>query len=185
MNRETEPDRPEPLYIYRTSCVAMLRRYFRMSVELGRLPALLGREFFRSRSDTIRDAWFEDAVIYVHDVENCINCLKHFDQQVIARVVFQDYTQQDAAKLLGCTDRYLRKRLSVTLDVLSQLFLERNMMVLAKPSRRERVVEELSATAEKPSFVSTRYKSTHNPWREMPVEISCQAPLTSQIVASL
>ena len=184
MNREPEIDRPAPLYIYRTSCVAMLRRYFRMSVELGRLPALLGREFFRSRSDTIRDAWFEDAVIYVHDVERCIDSLQHFDQQVLARVIFQDYTQQDAAKLLGCTDRYLRKRLSITLDVLSQLFLQRKMMVLAKPSRRERVVEELSAAVEKPHFVSTRHKSEWDPWRKMPVEISCQAPLTSQIDAT-
>jgi hypothetical protein len=195
-----------PLYVYRSSCVAMLRRYFQMSVELGRLPALLGREFFRSRSDTIRESWFEDAVIYVHDIESCLESLHHFDQQVIARVVLQEYAQEDAARLLGCTDRHLRNRLAVGLDVLAQLFLERKLMVVAKPGRRERAVEHLpmpKETADDPSvaeqlsddlqasaeenagdFISMRDVAEDESWRDLPVEISCQAPQMSQIRAS-
>jgi hypothetical protein len=42
---ETEMD----LWPYRRRTVALLRRYARASVEVGRLPSLLGREFFRTR----------------------------------------------------------------------------------------------------------------------------------------
>jgi hypothetical protein len=37
------------LWPYRRRTVALLRRYSRASIEVGRLPSLLGREFFRSR----------------------------------------------------------------------------------------------------------------------------------------
>lgn len=203
-NLSDTPQAHAPLYVYRSSCVAMLRRYFQMSIELGRLPALLGREFFRSRSDTIRESWFEDAVIFVHDVERCLESLHHFDQQVIARVILQDYTQEDAARLLHCNQRHLRRRLAVGLDVLAQLFLERNLMVIAKSRRRERAIEglpvpeespaaaelysvadELSASEAQPAEpVSMRYKTAEAEWRSLPVEISCQAPQMSQIAAT-
>ena len=192
-----------PLYVYRSSCVAMLRRYFQMSIELGRLPMLLGREFFRSRSDTIRSAWFEDAVIYVHDIERCVAALNPFDQQVIARVIFQDYTQEDAARLLQCNERHLRRRLAVALEVLAQLFLDRKLMVIAKSKRPERAIEGLPVpedegveaneeaaavvgdlSAATARTVSNRHEIADDEWRSLPVEISCQAPLTSQIRAS-
>lgn len=35
--------------IYRSRTVAMLRHYMRYSIETGRLPSLLGREFFRAK----------------------------------------------------------------------------------------------------------------------------------------
>lgn len=209
----THPEIPlsrGPLYVYRSSCVAMLRRYFQMSVELGRLPALLGREFFRSRSDTIRESWFEDAVIYVHDIESCLESLHHFDQQVISRVVLQEYAQEDAARLLGCTARHLRHRLAVGLDLLAQLFLDRGLMILAKPWRREPALEQLplpedaettgqhsiaeqlgeirdlfaAAEHRARTFVSMRNELADDSWRSLPVEISCQAPLMSQIRAN-
>lgn len=186
-----------PLYVYRSSCVAMLRRYFQMSVELGRTPALLGRECFRARSQTIREAWFEDAVIYVHDVERCLELLHHFDQQVIARVILQEYTQEDAARQLNCTDRHLRARLAVALDVLAQLFLDRKLMILARSRRHERAVDNLpvpeeaandgpidSLSAAVAESISNRYRSKDDEWRTLPVEISCQAPQTSQFGAS-
>jgi hypothetical protein len=175
------------LFVYRSSCIAMLRRYFQMSVELGRLPALLGREFFRSRSDTIRESWFEDAVIYVHDIERCLECLRPFDKEVIARVVLQEHTQEAAAKLLGCNERYLRRRLVVSLDVLSQIFLDRDLMVLAKPRRHERIVEDLTAAAagrENGDFDPNWNEIKASEWRSPAVEISCQAPQEGQINAS-
>lgn len=42
---ETEAD----LWPYRNRTVALLRRYAGASVEVGRLPSLLGREFFSTR----------------------------------------------------------------------------------------------------------------------------------------
>jgi hypothetical protein len=42
------------LWLYRDRTVGLLRRYMRLSVEVGRLPSLLGREFFRTRVTSYR-----------------------------------------------------------------------------------------------------------------------------------
>jgi len=60
------------LWPYRRRTVALLRRYARASVEVGRLPSLLGREFFRSRVTSYTMRNFEDVVIFVADMEQAI-----------------------------------------------------------------------------------------------------------------
>jgi hypothetical protein len=42
------------LCFYRKRTEALLRRYFRMSVEVGKLPSILGQEFFRSKVTSYR-----------------------------------------------------------------------------------------------------------------------------------
>jgi len=80
------------LSAYRALTIGLLRRYFSMSIELGRLPSMLGREFFRAKVTSYRMHSFEDAVIFVHDVERCLEKMDEFSQQVLARVVFQHHT---------------------------------------------------------------------------------------------
>ena len=58
--------------IYRARTVTMLRRYMRYSIETGRLPSLLGREFFRAKVTSYTVVTFEDRVIFVHDMERCL-----------------------------------------------------------------------------------------------------------------
>jgi hypothetical protein len=111
------------LWLYRDRTMALLRRYGRLSVEVGRVPSLLGREFFRTRVTSYRVATFEDAVIFVHDVEQAQASLDWFDKRVIARVVFQDFTQYEAARLMGCGRRTVVRRFPEALDLLSELFL--------------------------------------------------------------
>ena len=121
-------DLPPELYAYREHTTALLRRYFRLSIELGRLPSLLGREFFRARVSSYRMNTFEDGVIFVHDVERCLNRL-HLDlQQVIARLVFQEYTAEEAATLLQCTRRTIVRRYMEALDSLSEAFLATGLL---------------------------------------------------------
>jgi predicted DNA-binding protein (UPF0251 family) len=112
------------LIFYRDRTLALLRRYERLSVETGRLPSLLGREFFRAKVTSYRAATFEDVVIFVHDVERSLEKLDWFEQQLIARIVLQDYSQEEAAGILGCTDRTIRRILPEALDRLSQIFLD-------------------------------------------------------------
>jgi hypothetical protein len=57
------------LWPYRRRTIALLRRYARASVEVGRLPSLLGREFFRTRVTSYTMRNFEDVVIFVTDME--------------------------------------------------------------------------------------------------------------------
>jgi len=86
---------------YRGRTMALLRRYFRMSLDIGRLPSLLGREFFRARVTSYRVHSFEDVVILVHDVERCLEKLDEFAREMVARVVFQDYSWDETAVLMG------------------------------------------------------------------------------------
>jgi hypothetical protein len=132
-------DVPPEMYLYRDRTVALLRRYFRLSVELGRVPALLGREFFRSKVTSYRMHNFEDVVIFVHDVERCLDELDGFSRSLIARVALQEHTQAEAAKILSCTQRMVERRYPEALDALSYVLLRRNLLETAeRGGRRQR-----------------------------------------------
>src|ERR1700757_921061 len=77
------------LCFYRKRSEALLRRYFRMAVEVGKLPSILGQEFFRSKVTSYRASSFEDVVIFVHDVERSLSKLDRMSQDLIARVILQ------------------------------------------------------------------------------------------------
>jgi len=139
------PEPPPEMCLYRQRTVALLRRYFRLSIELGRLPSLVGREFFRARVTSYRMSTFEDAVIFAHDVESCLEKLDAQGQALISRMVFQEYTADETANLLHCTRRTIVRQYIDTLDVLSQAFL--NAGILREFSRRSiRAQEEVAPT---------------------------------------
>ena len=71
-------------WLYRERTIALLRRYLRISIEVGRLPSLLGRELFRSKVTSYRMSSFEDAVIFVHDVERALDQLDTFAKDLVA-----------------------------------------------------------------------------------------------------
>jgi len=120
---------PAPeLAAYRKYTTALLHRYFRMSMAVGRLPNLLGREFFRAKLTRPRTSGFEDATIFVIDVERCLARLEHFPQQLIARCVLQEYTIEDAAPLIGCGERSIYRHLPDALDQLSEIFLSVDLL---------------------------------------------------------
>jgi hypothetical protein len=148
--RQTEPV-PE-LWLYRQHTIALLRRYFRMSVELGRLPSLLGREFFRSHVTSYRMSSFEDGVIFVHDVERCLESLESDAQQVIARIVFQEYTAEETAELLRCARRTVVRRYMEALDHLSEIFLATGLLrafAVASPAKEQAGISACAEEAEK------------------------------------
>ena len=115
-------------WVYRDRTTALLLRYLHMSVEVGRLPSILGQEYFRSHVSCYRVNTFEDAVIFVHDVERSLQELDEFSQQVIARVVLQEYTQEEAARLLGCARKTIGRCLPGALDQLSEIFLAKGIL---------------------------------------------------------
>lgn len=116
------------IWLYRDRTIALLRRYFRISIEVGRLPSLVGRELFRSRVTAYKMRTFEDAVIFVHDVDRALEQLDPFEKQVIAKVVFQEYTHDEAARLMGCWRRTVARRFNDALDRLSESFLEGGLL---------------------------------------------------------
>ena len=113
---------------YRHRTRALLRRYFYTSIEVGRLPSLLGREFFRAKVTSYRASSFADAVIFVHDVERCLQNLEPVSQRLIAMIVFQNYNYDEAAAILHCTWRTIANRFPSALDDLSRLFLRGSLL---------------------------------------------------------
>jgi hypothetical protein len=116
------------LWPYRRRTVALLRRYARASVEVGRLPSLLGREFFRSRVTSYTMRNFEDVVIFVADMEQAIEKLNALEKKLLAMNVLEEYTIPEVARLLGCTQRTVERFLQDALDQLSRILLAGGLM---------------------------------------------------------
>ncbi len=121
-------ERAAELWLYRSRTAALLRRYLRFSIEVGRLPSILGRELFRSKVTSYRMSSFEDAVIFVYDVERALAQLNPFAQLLIATIVFQEYTQDEAAEHLRCARRTICREFPEALDRISELFLEGGLL---------------------------------------------------------
>jgi len=116
---ETEMD----LWPYRRRTVALLRRYARASVEVGRLPSLLGREFFRTRVTSYTMRNFEDVVIFVADMEKAIDKLSAMEKKLLAMNILEEYTIPEVSRLLGCTQRTIERFLQEALDQFSRILL--------------------------------------------------------------
>jgi DNA-directed RNA polymerase specialized sigma24 family protein len=110
-------------WLYRERTVALLRRFLKISIEVGRLPSLLGRELFRSKVTSYRMSSFEDGVIFVHDVERALDRLGEFQRQLIGTIIFQEYTQEEAAQILHCARRTVCREYPAALDRMSEIFL--------------------------------------------------------------
>jgi hypothetical protein len=133
---EAEPPSPSmpfdememDLWPYRRRTVALLRRYARASVEVGRIPSLLGREFFRTRVTSYLMRNFEDVVIFVADMERALDKLNARDKKLLAMNVLEEYTIPEVARLVGCTQRTAERLLQDALDQLSRILLASGLM---------------------------------------------------------
>ena len=123
-----EEDRERERRIYRGRTVAMLRRYMRYSIETGRMPSLLGGEFFRAKVSAYTVVTFEDRVIFVHDMEKCLDRLDDFSRQLIARHILQEHDRHGTAKLLPCNEKTVRRYTPVVLDLLSEILIDVGLM---------------------------------------------------------
>ncbi len=121
---ETELD----MWPYRDRTVALLKRYARASVEVGRLPSLLGRECFRARVSSYPMTSFEDVVIFVHDMDTVLQRLSPFQQRLIAMNILEEYSLIEVARLLPCPLRTVEREVPDALDVLSRAFLESGLI---------------------------------------------------------
>jgi RNA polymerase sigma factor (sigma-70 family) len=107
------------LWFYRPRTAALLRRYGRLSVEVGRLPSLLGKDIFRSRLAQYSAKNFEDAAVFVADIERVLDQLSDEDRRMLAMNVLEDYTVAEVARLLQCSQRTVERKLFAALDHLS------------------------------------------------------------------
>src|SRR5579859_228991 len=123
----------EPLVtyaFYRKHTEKLLRRYQYASMQVGRSPNLLGESVGRGWVSSRRVRTFEDALIFVLDVERCLKKLSTLDLQMITRVLLQEYTQAKAAVLLGISVRTVCTKLPQALDRLTEHLVESDLLLL-------------------------------------------------------
>jgi hypothetical protein len=126
--RQLEMDREADLRRYRGRTVKLLRRYLRMAIESGRLPSVLGSAFFRSGVTSYSGATFEDRVIFVRDMEICLERLDEFSREVVKQSVLQEHSLPDAARILHCDEKTVRRQISIALDDCSEILLEMGLL---------------------------------------------------------
>ncbi len=118
------------LGFYRKHTESLLRRYLYASMQVGRAPNILGDPIARGWCSSRPIRTFEDAVIFVLDVERCLNRLGSLDRLLLSRIVLQEYTQAEAASLLGMAVRTVSYKLPKAIDSLPEKLLESGLLVL-------------------------------------------------------
>ncbi|MGA1983466.1 MAG: sigma factor-like helix-turn-helix DNA-binding protein [Acidobacteriaceae bacterium] len=121
--------RPPPnLAFYRKYTEALLRRYVRMSLEAGRVPSLLGQEMFRAKVTHFRVGSFEDVVIFLHDIEHCLEKLSPRQQHLVARISLQEFTVGEVSAALGVDPRTIISSYRRAIDRLTEIFLSSKIL---------------------------------------------------------
>jgi hypothetical protein len=113
---------------YRKHTEGLLRKYLRMSMEVGRVPACMPREMFRGSVTAYRVRSFEDCVIFVHDMEQCLAAIEAHYCALITKITLQEYTQGEASRILGVSSRQTARQYGEALDQLTGLLLSRGLL---------------------------------------------------------
>lgn len=135
---EIDP-RPEML-CFRGQTFALVRHFFEISCQVGRLPSILGRELFRSRVSHHAIPSFEDQVVFNRDIELCLAKLRDDHAEIITLVGLYDFSHEEVAEMLHCSKAWIAQRFAEAIDCLSEIFLEGGILREDHPDRRQRQV---------------------------------------------
>jgi DNA-directed RNA polymerase specialized sigma24 family protein len=130
---EVEPEAAKPpvnLAFYRKHTENLLRRYLYASMQVGRAPSILADSVGRGWASSRPVRTFEDAVIFVLDIEKCLGKLGRLDREILARVVLQEYTQAETAVMLGMALRTISYKYPLALDRLTEKLLAASLLVI-------------------------------------------------------
>jgi DNA-directed RNA polymerase specialized sigma24 family protein len=119
------------LAFYRKHTESTLRRYLYASMQVGRAPSVLGDPVGRGWASSRHIRTFEDALVFVLDVERCLDRLCDLDRRLLSRIVLQEYTQTETAAMLGMSVRTVSYKYSEALDRLTEKLLENNLLVIS------------------------------------------------------
>jgi len=129
---------PEPETIcYRGQTLAIVRHFFEMSCQLGRLPSILGREFFRAKVSHHAIPSFEDQALFAHDVQQALLKLDEDELEVLTLIGLYGLNNDEAARLLNRSAGRVNRRYSEALARLTQIFLDTGVLSRERPDRRQ------------------------------------------------
>jgi len=129
--------RPE-MVCFRGQTLALVRHFFELSSQLGRLPSLLGREFFRARVSHHAVPSFEEQAVFVRDIDLCIGKLNAEQQEIVSLAGLYDFSQDEVAEMLHISRAAVHLWFVEALDALSEIFLEAGLLREQRPDRRQR-----------------------------------------------
>jgi Sigma-70, region 4 len=134
---------PEPETVcYRGQTLAIVRHFFEMSCQFGRLPSILGREFFRAKVSHHSIPSFEDQALFSHDVRQSLAKLEDQEREVLTLIGLYGLTLDEAAGILGCSPGYLSQRFAEAVANLTQIFLDRGILRRERPDRRQSQMQD-------------------------------------------
>lgn len=113
---------------YRKRTERLLRRYMLVSMQTGRVPSLIGNYVFRGKATSYRMHNFEDAVIFLFDIEKGLKRLDPEGRELVARIALQEYTQEETAQLTRISLRSIIRKYAQSIDTLSKVFLELDLL---------------------------------------------------------
>ena len=121
--REPLPD-ADYMEFYRMYTERLLGRYMRTSMQMGRSGSVLGNLVVRGKASHTGVRSFEDAIIFVHDMDNCLKKLDRGSRELLSRIALQEFTQQEVAEMLGVSARSVVRRYLEALDRLTVILLQ-------------------------------------------------------------
>ncbi len=139
---EIDP-RPE-MVCFRGQTLALVRHFFEISSQVGRVSSLLGREFFRSRVSHHAIPSFEEQAVFVRDVELCLEKLRADQREVLTLLGLYDYSYDEVSRMMHCSRTLVRQWFNQALDCLSEIFLQARLLREGDPDRRQRQVNRSS-----------------------------------------
>lgn len=130
--------KPKPLpefsttetYFFRQHTHGLLRRYLYCSMQTARVGSGLSDPVGRGWVSSKPIRTFEDAIIFVYDMEKCIKALPSLDRDMLERIVLQEYTHSEAAQLLGMSVRTIAYKFPAAMDRLTAKLIESGMLIL-------------------------------------------------------
>jgi hypothetical protein len=143
MQASAADDEPYPLRCYRHLTLRMLRHYRGAATQMGHLPSLLGRCFFRAKVTSFTVHTFEDGVNFVLDMERAMEVLNQGERELIAQTIFERRGFTEVGRILRCTSRNIHYRFENTLDHFTEVLLERGLLTPSMIAVRERKTRDV------------------------------------------
>jgi hypothetical protein len=108
--------------------MALLHRFMRTALSIGRMPSLVGREIFQTRVRARPPSAFEDSVLFVCDIEKCLQALEPLEQRLIAFCVLENRSEWEASREFHASQGFISRHLGHALDLLHVTFCSRRLL---------------------------------------------------------
>jgi DNA-directed RNA polymerase specialized sigma24 family protein len=110
----------------------MIRRYVLARYQAARIFSCLDASKFsgsgRASAQPIRT--FEDALVFVIDMDRCMESLDPTDLELLKRTQIQEFTEAETACLMGMSTRTVSTKAQVALDRLTQRLIDSGLLIV-------------------------------------------------------